>query len=100
MGAFFLDRTNLYHAEFMYNFKKIIDPKTVDIVVGGNFRTYDLNSGGTLFLTKADGSEYNINEFGGYVQAQKNLFEERLKLTGSLRYDKNQNFRGQLSPRV
>jgi outer membrane receptor protein involved in Fe transport len=100
VGAFFLDRTNLYHAEFMYNFKKIIDPKTVDIVVGGNFRTYDLNSGGTLFLTKADGSEYNINEFGGYVQAQKNLFEERLKLTGSLRYDKNQNFRGQLSPRV
>jgi len=98
-GGRFLDRTNLYHVEGMYNFKNIIDPATVEVIVGGNYRIYDLNSSGTLFLTRADGSEYNINEFGGYVQASKTI-AEKLKLTGSVRYDKNENFRGQWSPRL
>ncbi len=98
-GGRFLDKTNLYHVEGMYNFKNVIAPETVELIVGGNFRQYDLNSSGTLFLTKADGSEYNINEFGGYAQASKTI-AEKLKLTGSIRYDKNQNFRGQWSPRI
>ncbi len=98
-GGRFLDKTNLYHAEGMYNFKSLIAPETVELIVGGNVRQYDLNSGGTLFLKKTDGSEYNISEFGGYAQASK-LIAEKLKLTGSIRYDKNQNFKGQWSPRV
>lgn len=98
-GAKFLDRTNLYHFEGMYNLRNVIDPKIVDITLGANYRIYALNSGGTLFLTKPDGSEYSINEYGGYAQAIRN-FGSVLKLTGSLRYDKNQNFQGQFSPRV
>lgn len=110
VGAKFLDKTNLYHAEFMYNFSEILDPKTLEIVVGANYRIYDLNSEGTLFATqrfdadrrKSDptADEFNINEFGGYVQVQKKLFEDRLKLSGSIRYDKNENFKGQFSPRA
>ncbi|AQG81265.1 TonB-dependent receptor [Spirosoma montaniterrae] len=99
VGARFLDKTNLYHAEFMYNFNKLIDPKLVEVIVGGNFRQYALNSGGTLFLQKEDGSEYSISEYGGYVQAQKTV-ADILKLTGSIRYDKNQNFKAQISPRL
>lgn len=98
-GAKFLDKTNLYHLEGMYNFNQILDPKVAEIIVGANYRLYDLNSGGTLFLKKSDGSEYNIREYGAYGQISKN-FAGKLKLTGSLRYDKNENFAGQWSPRL
>ncbi len=99
VGARFVDKTNLYHAEFMYNFNKLIDPSVVELIVGGNYRQYALNSGGTLFLQKEDGSEYKINDYGGYAQASKTI-ASILKLSGSMRYDKNQNFKAQISPRV
>jgi outer membrane receptor protein involved in Fe transport len=97
-GARFTDKTNLYHAEAMYNFSKQID--FAEVVVGANYRLYDLNSEGTLFLQDDDGKEFNINEYGGYIQAAKRLLDDKLKLTGSVRYDKNQNFKGQVSPRL
>ncbi len=99
VGAKFTDKTNLWHGEFMYNFSSLIDPTTVEIIVGGNVRQYALNSEGTLFARDSDGKEFKINEYGGYVQAGKLLFE-RLKLTGSVRYDKNANFKGQVNPRA
>jgi len=99
-GAQFLDETSLYHAEGMYNFRDKID--FAEVIVGANFRRYNLNSGGTLFaLENIDtGDEFDINEFGGYVQMKKSVADERLDLTGSIRFDKNENFEGQLSPRL
>lgn len=98
VGARFLDKTNLYHGEVMYNFSKLISPKTVELIVGGNIRRYALNSEGTLFARDENGKEFTIDEYGAYVQASKTLADV-LKLTGSLRYDKNQNFKAQVSPR-
>ena len=98
VGARFLDKTNLYHGEFMYNFSKQIDPKLLDVIVGGNVRRYALNSEGTLFARDENGKEFTIDEYGAYVQASKTI-ADILKLTGSLRYDKNQNFKAQISPR-
>ncbi|MBA3986606.1 MAG: TonB-dependent receptor, partial [Flavobacteriales bacterium] len=40
------------------------------------------------------------NEYGAYVQLQKKLMEERLKLTGSVRYDESELFEGNFSPRL
>lgn len=99
-GAQFLDETSLYHGEVMYNLKEQID--FAEVIVGGNFRRYNLKSGGTLFaLENIDtGDEFNINEFGGYVQVKKSVANDKLDLTGSMRYDKNENFDGQLSPRL
>ncbi len=98
VGARFLDKTNLYHGEFMYNFSKLIDPKTIELIVGGNVRRYALNSEGTLFARDENGKEFTIDEYGGYAQASKTL-ADILKLTASVRYDKNQNFKAQVSPR-
>lgn len=98
-GARFLDRTSLYHAEAMYNFKEMIDPELVGIKVGGNFRRYDLRSDGTLFALQENGDEFDIDEFGAYVELDKKLFENKLQLAASLRYDKNEYFKGQFSPR-
>ncbi|WP_025765209.1 TonB-dependent receptor domain-containing protein [Dyadobacter tibetensis] len=101
-GAKFLDKSNLLHGEFMYNFNKQISPQVVELVVGANYRQYDLNSEGTLFETQdgtPEGKEFNINEWGAYAQGSK-TFKDVFKLTASLRYDKNENFKGQFSPRI
>lgn len=98
VGAKFTDKTNLYQLEFMYNFHNLI--KFAEILVGGNYRRYALNSEKTLFAVDDNGNEFRINEYGGYVQVMKKLIDDHLKLTGSLRYDKNMNFKGQFSPRL
>ena len=98
VGAKFTDKTNLYQAEFMYNFHHLVH--FAEILVGGNYRRYALNSEKTLFALDDNGKEFRINEYGGYVQIMKKLIEDHLKLTGSLRYDKNMNFKGQFSPRI
>jgi len=95
-GAKFIDQSKLYHADANYNFKEIID--FAEIQVGGSFRNYELNSEGTIF-TDFDGP-IRYDEYGIYTQVQKKFMEDKLKFTGSIRYDKSQNFDGQYSPRV
>ncbi|MDP2042326.1 MAG: TonB-dependent receptor [Algoriphagus sp.] len=97
IGSQFVDKTNLYHLEGSYQFKDI---KFADFVIGANYRSYQLNSEGTLFALDEAGSEFNIAEYGGYAQGSKKLFNDKFKLTASVRYDKNENFDGQWSPRV
>ncbi|TAH28983.1 MAG: TonB-dependent receptor [Cytophagales bacterium] len=102
-GASFIDNSRFYHAEFNYNFKDLIDPKTVEIQVGGNARRYDLFTDGTIYNENRDGTgnkRITIDEYGAYVQAGKSLLDDKLKLTASIRYDKNQNFQGQVNPRA
>ena len=96
-GAKFLDDTKLYHTEGNYNFSSLLN-EAADVQVGGSYRQYSLNSGGTIF-TDADGPiEYS--EYGAYVQASKKFADERLKLTASIRYDKNDFFDANISPRA
>ena len=97
-GARFNDQTKMYHTEGQYDFSKWTG-KFVDVQVGGNYRLYDLNSNGTIF-SDSTGNDITIYEYGAYVQAIKNLMNDRLKLTGSLRYDKNENFKGRITPRA
>ncbi len=97
-GAQFLDQTGLYHFEGMYNLSDQID--FAEVIVGANYRRYDLVSEGTLFALQDDGEEFNIDEWGAYVQVSKDLLDDKLDLTGSVRYDKNENFSGQFSPRL
>lgn len=100
-GAKFKDQSRLWHAEFNYNFADRI--KFAEIQVGGNFRRYSLFSDGTIFNEAPDDGvnfkRINIDEFGVYGQISKTL-AEALKLTGSLRYDKNENFDGRVTPRI
>jgi outer membrane receptor for ferrienterochelin and colicin len=98
-GAKFTDKSALYHYEGMYNFTEKFNKK-LEVIVGASYQVYALNSEGSLFALKADGSEFTINEFGGYVQVGKKMFADKFKLTGSMRYDKNENFEGQFSPRL
>ena len=96
-GSKFQDETELRHADVNYNFTHLT-ADIVDIQVGGSFREYKLNSSGTIF-TDFDGS-IRYSEFGAYTQLQKKLLDDRLKLTGSIRFDKSELFDGNISPRL
>ncbi|TKD65330.1 TonB-dependent receptor domain-containing protein [Flavobacterium sp. ASW18X] len=96
-GAKFIDNTKFRHVNGNYNFAHLIND-WADIQVGGSFREYELSSNGTIF-TDFDGP-ITYNEFGAYAQLQKKMADERIKLTLSARYDKNEFFDGFLSPRA
>ena len=95
-GSKLVDNSRIYHSDANYNFKDLI--KFGEIQVGGSFRQYQLNSYGRIY-TDASGPIY-YNEYGTYLQLQKKFMEDRLKFTGSVRYDKSQNFDGNFSPRL
>ena len=97
VGAKFDDKTNLYHYEGMYNFGNLLN-HVVDLQIGTSFRQYHLRSAGTIFddLNR----KIDIDEYGAFAQLGKKLFDDRLKITLAGRYDKNENFRGRLTPRI
>lgn len=95
-GPSFADKSAMYHAEGQYDFKNQID--FMELQIGGSYRIYDLGSKGTIFPDTV-GNEISINEFGVYAQFGK-LLTDDFKLSGSVRYDKNQNFKGQVNPRI
>lgn len=95
-GSKLVDNSKIYHSDANYNFRDLI--KFAEIQVGGSFRAYELNSHGRIY-TDANGP-INYNEYGAYAQLMKKFLEDRLKFTGSLRYDKSKNFDGNYSPRL
>ena len=112
-GSLFRDKSALYHVDGQYTFDMI---KWLDLQVGANFRYYTPRSYGTIFSdtlvnrndTLSDGSadpnarfvRLNVWEVGGYVQAVKKFFNDRFRITASVRVDKNKNFKPQVSPRL
>lgn len=99
-GASFIDNSKLYHIEGNYQFKEMI--KWADIQIGGNWRQYNLFSNGTIFNEAPnDGVNFErikINEYGMYGVIAKSF--DKLRATASVRYDKNENFTGQVTPRL
>ncbi len=96
-GSKFIDDTSMRVGEGNYNFSRLLND-AVDLQVGGSYRQYSLNSAGTIFTDYDGPIEYN--EYGAYVQASKKFADDRLKLTASFRYDKNEFFDGNVSPRA
>jgi iron complex outermembrane receptor protein len=95
-GAGILSQSKLYHAEGQYDFSQMI--QVVDVLAGGNYRVYDMFTNGTLFDDV--NNKILIKEGGAFLQVSKRMLKEKLKLTASARYDKNQNFDGRITPRA
>ncbi|MBN8703357.1 MAG: TonB-dependent receptor [Bacteroidetes bacterium] len=114
-GSKFLDKSSFTHVEGQYNFNF----KFADVIAGGSARLFKPRSFGTIFRdtlidpsdTLADGRDnpkgkyldLSTYEVGGYIQMSKEVYKTentKLKLIGSVRVDKNQNFDPQLSPRI
>jgi iron complex outermembrane receptor protein len=95
-GAGILSKSSLRHIEGLYDFSSVL--KVLNLQVGGNFRKYFLNSEGTLFDDKDN--KITNKEYGAFIQASKSLIQNKLKITFSGRYDKNENFDGSFTPRA
>jgi iron complex outermembrane receptor protein len=102
-GAKFNDQTKMYHVDGQYDFKKLLAKtslgENLNVLIGGNFRLYDLNSNGTIFPDTV-GNDISIYEYGAYGQATYKLFDGKLRVIASGRFDKNQNFDSRFTPRV
>lgn len=96
VGSQFKDASQLRHVDANYNFSHITSD-IIDVQVGGSFREYKLNSFGTIY-TDFDGP-ITYNEYGAYIQLQRKLIDDRLRLTLSGRYDESELFDGNVSPR-
>ena len=96
-GAQIINNSSLYHLDGMYSFKDQI--KWVDVEMGASYRYYDLDSKGTIF-PDTTGNDIFFTELGGFVQLSRKVLNEKVHLTGSLRYDKSEKFTGHFSPRI
>ncbi len=94
-GGLFKEKSQLWMTEGQYTFGDAV--KSAEIIAGGSYKKYILNSSGTLFIDTL--KPISSNEFGGYLQITRKLFAEKLTLTSSGRFDKNENFKAQFTPR-
>ncbi|MFZ0283495.1 MAG: TonB-dependent receptor [Bacteroidales bacterium] len=95
-GARVFDNSKIYQVEGVYNFSNLIH--FMELQLGISNRFYFVNSDGTVFADEP-GNPIKINQFGTFVEINKNFVNERLRLTSAFRFDKNQNFEAQYTPR-
>lgn len=96
-GSKFNDNSAMYHTEGQYDFKNEI--QGMDLLIGASYKLYQLRSNGTIFADTPD-NPITISEYGGFIQGAKAFADDKLRLTASFRFDKNENFAGQINPRV
>jgi len=85
LGARIVDVSEVYTFEANYDFEDKID--FANLIVGGLYRGFNLDTDGTLY-TDAPGDPITYGEYGVYAQMQKDLMDNDLSLTASMRYDK------------
>ena len=100
-GSSLRDKSALYHLHGEYKFDI---GKYTNLTVGANARVYRPNSSGTIFsdtliIDRIENGDtlykrrvITNSEWGSYLGVQQKLFAERLRLNGTIRIDKNQNF--------
>mgnify|MGYP000554330242 CR=1 FL=1 len=96
-GALVFDQSKMAQFEGMYNFSHLIN--IFEMQVGVSHRLYFVDSNGTIFFDEP-GNPIKINQFGAFLQLNKDLFNDHLRITGAFRYDKNENFKSQYTPRL
>ena len=98
-GTKFYDKSALYHVHGEYLFNDVAQSGAItdlDLRVGANYRMYTPDSQGSILLDTF-GRNINTYEYGIYGGGTMEL-NSLLKISGSLRMDKNQNFDYLFSP--
>jgi iron complex outermembrane receptor protein len=107
-GAALWQKSKMYHGELQYDLSSLTK-NFVNVLVGTDARLYTILPDGNNFVdfTKPlaerntpGGNIVTYTKFGGFAQVSKELFDQKLKLVGSLRYDKNLDFDGKWNPRL
>jgi outer membrane receptor protein involved in Fe transport len=75
----------------------------LDLLAGADYQAYIINPDGNYFINPKEGKTletFSYSKTGGFVQAGKSLFKGLLKLSATLRVDKNDYFDLKYNPRV
>ena len=91
-GTGFYDKSSLNHIHTEYIFNPIIG----NITIGGNFRQFNPDSKGSIFMDTT--SLIKNNEFGIYSGIDSEFFNENIKINTTFRIDKNENFNYNFHP--
>ncbi|MEP7258014.1 MAG: TonB-dependent receptor [Flavitalea sp.] len=118
-GAALIQKSNLYHVEGQWDLSEKI--KIFDLLIGADARIYQIIPDGNNFVDFSrpiadrnkpvelngkviDSLDFGKNvlykKFGGFVQATKTFFDDKLKIFGSVRSDYNPEFTVKFTPRV
>jgi len=111
-GAALIQKSRLYHAEGQWDLSKRV--KIFDLLIGADARIYEIIPDGNNFVDFSrpiadrnkqleDGSfgdNVYYKKVGAFSQVTKTLFDEKLKLFGSLRWDYNPEFDPKFTPRL
>lgn len=98
-GTRFFDRSALFHLHGEKQFNDLYQGGTItdlDLRVGANYRLYTPNSNGSILLDTF-GRNIDTYEYGIYGGGTVEL-NDKVKISGSIRLDKNENFDFLLSP--
>ena len=85
-GAKVFDNSKIIQFEGMYNFSRLL--RIFEMQLGISERIYFIDSEGTIFFDKP-GHPIVINQFGTFLQINKDFIDDHLRITGAFRYDKN-----------
>ena len=96
-GGLVVDKSSMYHFEGLYDFSKHM--KKTSLQIGASHRIYNLNTNGSVFFD-TPGNPIIQHQFGAFGQLIQPFFNDRLKATISGRFDKNQQFDAQFTPRL
>ena len=100
-GAQLVMEHSFYHFEGQYDFKNLI--KTVDILVGADFRDFNIHPEGNSFTNPIGEDPFatlHYKKIGGFAQVSKRFVQDKLRVIGSGRIDKTQYFDAKFNPRL
>jgi iron complex outermembrane receptor protein len=111
-GSALVQKSRMYHGEAQWDLSKYI--KVFDLLIGGDYRLYEIIPDGNNFVDFTrpisernkplkDGSfgdKVHYKKLGAFTQVTKTLFDDKLKLFGSIRFDYNPEFDPKFTPRL
>ncbi|AMJ67980.1 TonB-dependent receptor [Hymenobacter sp. PAMC 26628] len=110
VGAALRVRANLAHAEAQVNIAEALRrggtalPAGLDLLAGADHRSYIVVPDGNYFINPekehAPTDDLVYSKTGGFVQAGAHLLADKLRLTATLRVDKNDYFNAKFNPRL
>ncbi len=109
-GAALRVQSRMLHGEAQVNIAEALRrggtslTPNLDILAGADHRTYFVIPDGNYFVNPESGKDplgdnLTYSKTGGFVQAGGRLFQEKLRLTATLRVDKNDYFNVKFNPR-
>ncbi|NVM63397.1 outer membrane receptor protein involved in Fe transport [Mucilaginibacter sp. SG538B] len=111
-GAALWQKSHMYNGEAQWDLSRKV--KFVDLLVGADVRVYSITPDGNNFVDfsrpiadrntpLADGSfgkDVIYKKYGAFTQITKTFFDEKLKVFGSIRWDRNPYFDPKFTPRL